>query len=53
MSDKGEDIIEQLWGENLDRVKGKVLKRICKGREKKLKAKEKDREIGTDLTEGE
>jgi len=53
MSSKGEDIIEQLWGEYLDKVKGKVLRRICKEKEKRLKAKEKDREIGTDPTDGE
>jgi len=50
MSSKGEDIIEQLWRENLD--KGKILKRICKEREKRVKTKEKGREIDTDLTEG-
>jgi len=39
MSSKEENIIEQLWGENLDKVKGKVLKRVCKEREKKGKDK--------------
>jgi len=39
MSDKGEDIIEQLWGENLDRVKGKVLKKVSKGKEERQRRK--------------
>jgi len=34
-------------------VKGKVLKKVCKERQKRLKAKEKDREIGSNLTVGD
>jgi len=53
LNSRGGDIIEQLWGENLDRNKGMVLKKVCKEREKRLKAKEKVREIGMILTERE
>jgi len=38
---EGENIIEQIWEENLDRVKGKVPRRVWKEREKRLKAKER------------
>jgi len=42
---EGEDVTEQIWGENLDRVKGKVLKR--ERERKKVKGEGKGEKIET------
>jgi len=35
------DILGKLWGEDLNRLKGEILKKLCKEREKKIKVKER------------
>jgi len=37
------EILKRIWGENLDRDKRRLLKRLWKEREKRVKAKEKER----------
>jgi len=37
------EILKRIWGEDLDRVKGRLIKRLWKEREKRIKAKEKER----------
>jgi len=36
------EILEQLWGKDLDSCKGKILRRLCREREKRIRDK-KDR----------
>jgi len=36
-------MLEQLWGEDLDRLKGKILRRLYKETEKRIKAKKRKR----------
>jgi len=39
-------LLKNLWRENLDRAKGKVLKKLCKQRERRLKERDRKRRKG-------
>jgi len=45
LGDRKEEILERLWGEDLDRCKGKILKRLWREREKKLGIKDRRQRI--------
>jgi len=38
------EILEQLWQEDLNSRKGKILRRLCKERGKRLKKRKRDKE---------
>jgi len=38
-----EEIMKNLWEENLDRIKDKILKKLYKKREKRLKERNRER----------
>jgi len=37
LGDRDEEILGRLWGEDLDRCKGKILNRLWREREKRVK----------------
>jgi len=41
LGDKNEEILERLWGEDLDRGKEKILKRLCREKEKVIRTKDR------------